>query len=252
MRDEPTLAVRAEERLDEVIQRPEKIAQRDPLVDGETLDLVERRCMRRVGCVTAVHATRAHDVDRRLARLHGADLRRRRLRSEDCVVVQEERLQRRPGRMPGREVERVEVVARGLHLTAVDHRVPHPQEDVLELAPDLRDEVEVTAPHTRAGHCDVDALLGEAAVELRSVQRGLSRVDRSLELLPQRIERHPRLAIAYLSQRELQLALAAEELDADVLDLIDRRGRGGSCERGFLECLGVHGSAEVTNVPPAA
>jgi hypothetical protein len=110
----------------------------------------------------------------------------------------------------------------------------------------------VTAPHPGAGHCDVDALLGEAAVELRSVQRGLSRVDRSLELLPQRIERHPRLAIAYLSQRELQLALAAEELDADVLDLIDRRGRGGSCERGVLECLGVHGSAEVTNVPPAA
>jgi hypothetical protein len=37
-----------------------------------------------------------------------------------------------------------------------------------------------------------------------------------------------------------------------VLDLVDRRGRLDSCERGDLECLGVHGSAEVTNVPPPA
>ena len=34
-----------------------------------------------------------------------------------------------------------------------------------------------------------------------------------------------------------------------LLDLVDRRGRRGSCERGVLECLGVHGSAEVTNGP---
>ena len=73
--------------------------------------------------------------------------------------------------MPGREVERVEVVARRLDLTAVDDRVPEPEEDVLELAPDLRDEVEMTASYRRAGHRDVDALLGEAAVELCSLER---------------------------------------------------------------------------------
>ena len=32
-----------------------------------------------------------------------------------------------------------------------------------------------------------------------------------------------------------------------LLDLVDRRGRLEGCERVFLECLGVHGSAEVTN-----
>jgi hypothetical protein len=37
-----------------------------------------------------------------------------------------------------------------------------------------------------------------------------------------------------------------------VFDLVARRGHSGSCERGVLECLGVHGSAEVTNVPRAA
>ena len=153
--------------------------------------------------------------------------------------------------MPGREVERVEVVVRRLDLAAVDDRVAEPEEDVLELAPDLRDEVEVAAPDGVPGIVTSTLLLGQPAVELGALERLLPRVDRGLELLAQRVQRHPRLAVAHLAERELQLALAAEVLDADLLDLVDRRGRVGSCERGVLECLGVHGSAEVTNVPRA-
>ncbi len=37
-----------------------------------------------------------------------------------------------------------------------------------------------------------------------------------------------------------------------MLDLVDRRGRLDGCERGVLECLGVHGSADDTNVPETA
>ena len=51
--------------------------------------------------------------------------------------------------MPGREVERVEVVARRLDLAAVHDRVAEPEEDVLDLAPDLRDEVELAATDGR-------------------------------------------------------------------------------------------------------
>ncbi len=80
----------------------------------------------------------------------------------------------------------------------------------------------------------------------------MSDVDRRFEPLAQRVQRHTGLAVAHLPQRELELALAAEVLDADGLDLVDGRGRLGSCERGVLECLGVHGSGEVTNaVRPA-
>ena len=43
--------------------------------------------------------------------------------------------------MPRREVQRFEVVARRLDLTAVDDAVAEPEEDVLDLAPDLRDQV---------------------------------------------------------------------------------------------------------------
>ena len=47
----------------------------------------------------------------------------------------------------------------------------------------------------------------------------------------------------------MQLALPAEVLDPDLLDLVGGGGRIDSCEAGVLECLGVHGSAEVTEPP---
>ncbi len=117
-----------------------------PSSTDEPLDLMERRRVRRVGGVAAIDAAERDDVDGRLLRLHRPDLRRRGLRPEHRLVVEEERLQRRARRMARREVERVEVVVRRLDLAAVDDRVPEPEEDVLDLAPDLRDEVEMPAP----------------------------------------------------------------------------------------------------------
>ena len=50
--------------------------------------------------------------------------------------------ERRAGGMTRREVEPVEVVVRRLDLAAVDDPVAEPEEDVLDLAADLRDQVE--------------------------------------------------------------------------------------------------------------
>ena len=72
-------------------------------------------------------------------------------------------MQRRPSRMALRHVERVEVVVRGLYLSAVDH-VAEAEEDVFDLAPDLRDQMQVSALVPLSGQRDVDALLGEAPV----------------------------------------------------------------------------------------
>ena len=59
-------------------------------------------------------------------------------------------------------------------------------------------------------------------------------------------------AVANLAKGQLEGALATEELDADALDLV-RRGRGSDRREGsLLQSIGVHGSAEVTNVLPAA
>ena len=110
--------------------------------------------------------------------------------------------------MPGREVERVEVVARGLDLAAVDDRVAEPEEDVLDLAADLRDEVEPAARDRRPRHRHVDRLLAQAAVELGAPQLLLAAVDRRLEALAEGVQRDAGLAVADVAQRELERALA--------------------------------------------
>ena len=143
--------------------------------------------------------------------------------------------------MTVREVERVEVVTSRLDLAAVDDRVAEAEEDVLELAADLGDQVEMPATDRRTRHRHVDALLGESAVELGALETRRTRVDRGLEPLAERVQRHPGLAVADLAERELELALAPEELHARLLDLVDRRRRGDGRERGVLEFLGVHG-----------
>ena len=60
--------------------------------------------------------------------------------------------------MAGREVEPVEVVARGLDLTAVDDAVAEPEEDVLDLAADLRDQMQPPTRVPAGRERDVDAL----------------------------------------------------------------------------------------------
>ncbi len=120
----------------------------------------------------------------------------------------------RARRVPRGEVEAVEVVMRGLDFAAVDDAVAEPEEDVLDLAPDLRDQVEPSASTAGHGKRDVDALLGEAPVELGALQLRLSRIDGSLDPLASRVERHPGLALAHLAERQLELALPPEVLDA--------------------------------------
>ena len=105
--------------------------------------------------------------------------------------------------------------------------------------------------HRRARHRHVDPLLREPPVELGAPKLRLAPVDRRLEPLAKRVQRHSRLAVAHLAQRELQLALATEELDSDVLDLVlARRGfRGG--ERASSSAWGSIGTARLPTPPPA-
>ena len=145
MRAEADRAVGPEERAHEVQQRALQVGERDPVVDREALDLVEGRRVRRVDRVAPVDATRRDHVDGRVALLHRADLRRRRLGPEDDVVVEEERRARRARRVPRREVQALEVVVRRLDLAPVDDLVAEAEEDVLDLAADLRDQVQMAA-----------------------------------------------------------------------------------------------------------
>ena len=68
--------------------------------------------------------------------------------------------------MPRRERQRVEVVAGRLDLATVDDRVAEPEEDVLDLAPDLRDRVQVTAFPAPTGSVTSTRSLREPPVEI--------------------------------------------------------------------------------------
>ena len=139
--------------------------------------------------------------------------------------------------MPRREPERVEVVAGRLDLAAVDDLVAEAEEDVLDVAAHLRRRVERAAPpraqrpEQLGGQRDVDPLGRELRVELGALELGLSRLDGLLDRLARGVERHAGLAVADVAERELQLALAPEVVDARVVELAERPGGGDGGER---------------------
>src|SRR2546422_577796 len=61
------------------------------------------------------------------------------------------------------------------------------------------------------------------------------------ERVGQRVQPHADLAVTDVAQRELELALPAEDVDAQTLDLLGIRGRGNCGQRLALERLGIHG-----------
>ena len=142
--------------------------------------------------------------------------------------------------MTGGEVERVEVVPGRLDLATVDDAVAEPEEDVLDLAPDLGDQVE---PAARVA-ADGSVTSTRSSLRRRSSSARESSASRASTAdsiaLAHRVEAHAGLAVAHLAQRELELALATEVLDPHPLDLVGRARRGDRSEGRLLERLDVH------------
>src|SRR3954462_4051311 len=240
VRAEANAPVGPEDRPHHVQQRPLQVGERDVPVDGEALELVEDRVVRRVDVVAAVSAPDRDHVDRRLALLQREDLRRRGLRPQQPLVVEEEGRAVRARRMPRVEGELVEVELDRLDLAVVPDLVAEPEEGVLDLTPGLRDRVEVPERQRVAREGDVDDVFGQRALELGALEGFAPLRERRLEPVAQRVERHPGLAVAHGAQRLGQLALAAEVADARLLQLGGaRRARDRALRLGF-QGLGVH------------
>src|SRR5262249_29919005 len=126
-------------------------------------------------------------------------------------------------------------------LAAVDDRVAEPEEDVLELAPNLRDQVQLSAADRSSRNRDVDDVFAEAPVELGPLELFLAPVEGRLEAFPERVQPHARLPVADLAQGELQRALAPQVLDAGGLEIPDRSRTGHSCQRLPFELGRIHG-----------
>ena len=111
-----------------VQQRSFQVGERDALVDGEALELVEDRIARRRDRVAPVDAADRDHVDRRLLLLQDVDLRRRRLRAQEMRLVEVEGVSRRPGGMGRGEGELVEVELDRLDLSVVADLVAKAEE----------------------------------------------------------------------------------------------------------------------------
>ncbi len=133
-------------------------------------------------------------------------------------------------------VERVEVVLDRVDLAAVEDLVAHPDEDVLDPAPGLRDQVVRAAGDLDTRQGRVERRVAHGTRELRP-----ARLHGRLDPLAERVQSHPALAVADLTERELQRALAAEVADARVVELGVVRGARDRGERLTFERLDVHG-----------
>ena len=146
-------ALVVEQPAHEGLDGAEQVGEGDAAVDGERLDLVEHRRVPGVEGLVAVGAAGRDHEDRRRHRLHRADLHRRRVRAQHDLLglaqLDVERVLHRAGRVPGHHVERLEVVPVVFDLGTLHDPVAHADEDVLELALHLGDEVEVPAAAAR-------------------------------------------------------------------------------------------------------
>ena len=237
VRAQADVALVTEDRAREAQQRALEVGERDVGVDGQPLDLVELRRVGGVG-VAPVDAPGDDDVQRRREGLHRARLHRRGVRAQHHVVGDVEGVGARARRVRLGVVERVEVVVDRLDLGAVEHAEAEAEEDVLDLAPGLRDEVVAPDRLGRvAGEGDVDAVLAEPAFELAGLELGMAGRDRLLELAAQLVGRLADTTallgrqVGDAAQQVGQLGLAPEPLHAHLLERAGGGGRGDGVAR---------------------
>src|SRR5689334_8448046 len=240
-RTKPDLAARAEHLAREQIERALEIGHGDVVIDGETLDLVEHRRVRDVGVATIDHAG-TDDTYRRLLGAHRADLHRRRVRAQECLGRQVERVLHVARGVIARNVQRLEVVGIGLDLRALGHAEAEAGEDRDDLLAHAHQRVHDAARRTSSGQREIRAL----ALALTATFVGAHAVDAlreqpfelALGLVGGGADARPLLGRQRPERLEdlRQLAGASQVPDPDRLQL---GGRRGGADRGAR--LGRHG-----------
>jgi hypothetical protein len=237
-----------------VVERALEVAHRDPLVDGQPLDLVEDRAVRGVVRVGAEDPAGADDVDRRPAGQHGAGLDRRGVGAQHEVVLGRfgpERVLHGPRRVVGPEVEGVEVEPLGLEDRALGDLPAHGHEDVGDQLRASGDGVPGALGNPVGGQGDVDGLLDQDPLRLLLLEHRLPLDQRLLHrppgvtdalagLLAGRRRQGADLAVGQGQRRAV-----TGVLDPDLLERVEVGGGRYRGERGVargLDLLGLQGS----------
>ena len=142
-RTEPRLRLRAEHAAAERVDGALQVGERHAFVDVQALDLMELIHTPRIDFLVAIATARHCDSYRRPLLLHDPDLRRRRVRAEEPVLLRQEvRILHVARRVVRREVQRFVVVVVGLDLRAFGNGEAHLPQDGEHLVHRHRDGME--------------------------------------------------------------------------------------------------------------
>ena len=137
--------------------------------------------------IAPVDAAARQHSQRRLPTLHRSNLHVRGVRAQqELIDIEKERVLHVARGMIGREIERLEVVPIRFHFGPRIERVAHLQENLLELAPNDRDRMQVTEGREAGGEGDVEGPL--AHLFLRGDLRGFF-VERRFDAIAQLVQR---------------------------------------------------------------
>lgn len=230
--------VALEERLEEGLQRPLEVAERDALVDHQAFDLVEHRRVRGIR-IRAIDAARRDDADRGLAARHGADLHGAGVRAQHhwprVFAGEVEGIVHRARRMRLRNVERGEIMPVVLDFGAGGDREAQIREDLGEFVHHLADRVDRARCDAVNRQRHVHRFAGEARVERGLLQARFAGGQRLGDGFAQGMDARALFLALFggeLAERLEQAgdrALLAERLDAHRLQRIER---GGGIDRG--------------------
>ena len=153
--------IHLEERLGEGFQRPFQVPHMRHLVDDETLDLMEHRCVGLIGIAT-VNAPRRDDAQRRPGLLHGADLHRAGMGSQNAARSvflwrEIERVVFLARGMLWRNIEGGKIVIIGFDVGPLDEGEAHIGENLGDLIHHLADGMDAPLPQRAlaGGECNV-------------------------------------------------------------------------------------------------
>ena len=231
--------VRTEERSREEFEGALEIAHRDPLVDAESLDLVEHRHVGRV-VIAPIRLARNDHPLRRTASQHAADLHRRRVGPEQPPVIDVERVLGIASRVAGRLIDQREVVPVVFDLGPVDGLEAEQAEDPPDLPSGEGHRAEAAAAQRWRRTCEIERLGLEALRPCVALDGALALVERVADPLDELVDHLAHLApaigvgnLAEASPERCQLAVTPSEVPGPHRVERGEVRRGGDRLEGF-------------------
>ena len=237
---QPDLGFRAEHLACEVLERATEVRHAQVLVDGQALELVEHRGVRRIKLIRAEHLARAQHVDGQFPFQHGADLHGRGVRAHEQVGLgrlNEERVLHVAGRVVRLEVQGIEVEPLRLDLGPFGDFPTHADKDVGDAVLQRGQRVACAGPAPARRRRDVHGLFDEDPRVVLGFELGRAVRERLVDASPRGAHEFAGGGLLVFGERadltvgEAQRGLFAGVREAHGLEFIEGRGGGdgGNC-----------------------